>query len=536
MKIRIASIMTTAIAIAIISGPIVLSILLAHSQGVEAEKLRAVEYAHEVLTRSEAMVDQMWASFNKLQQSDVADPCSEAQLTIMRELDLVSSYIQAVGYIVDDKLLCSSLGRAVGELPLGQVDYVSRAGVRGRINVSFPFVPGQKFAVLEKNGYAVIINKDLPIDITTLGEDISLALFSPVKASFVAQKGVLKTEWIGRAGEQNQLTFFDSDYVVAIVPSQRYEMGAIAALPMAYVNRKATRLALFLVPVGFTVGICCSIALSSFLRMQQSMPTMMKNALKRKEFFLEYQPVVDLENGKWVGAEALIRWRRPSGEMVRPDIFIQTAEDGGLIRRITAYVLERVVEDARELFVHYPDFHIAINLGAEDLTTHDTVVALRRVRQQLQATPGNLMLEVTERGFLNKDIGRQILRDIREEGMLIAIDDFGTGYSSLSYLETFDLDFLKIDKSFVDTLCSESATSHVVLHIIEMAKALNLQMIAEGVETERQAKFLQARGVQYAQGWLFSRPLSMARLLECLEKADELEKDHNARRDAAPAP
>jgi len=384
--------------------------------------------------------------------------------------------------------------------------------------VTFPFMSEQNFAVFEKNGYAVVVNKDLPLDVMMRGEDISLAVFSPEVAQFLTKKGFLHAAWSRILGKGHEVTFFDSDYAVAVVNSQRYEIGAIAALPMSSVNRKVAELSLFLVPLGIVGGLFFGVAFLFFARIQQAMPTMIKNAIKHKEFFLEYQPIVDLQNGRWVGAEALIRWRRPSGEMIRPDIFIQTAEDSGLIRHITKYVLDRVAEEARELFRHYPNFHIGINLAAMDLTTRETTVALRHFSQQLQAKPGNLMMEVTERGFLNKDIGREILSDIRNEGMSIAIDDFGTGYSSLSYLGTYDLDFLKIDKSFVDTIGSEAATSQVVSHIIEIAKTLNLQMIAEGVETDMQAGFLLDSGVQYAQGWLFSRSIPFAKLMERLKE------------------
>ncbi len=206
-------------------------------------------------------------------------------------------------------------------------------------------------------------------------------------------------------------------------------------------------------------------------------------AIRRRELYLHYQPIIELDTGICVGAEALVRWQRPDGTQVRPDLFIPLAEEAGMIAAVTDLVIENVVRDMRELLVADRSAHIAINLAAEDISSGRALKMISKHMAGSGILPQQIWMEATERGFLDLDRARTMLAQARRAGHSVAIDDFGVGFSSLQYLEQLPLDALKIDKSFIDAIGTESATSPVTPHIIDMAKELGLWVVAEGVES-----------------------------------------------------
>jgi sensor c-di-GMP phosphodiesterase-like protein len=206
-----------------------------------------------------------------------------------------------------------------------------------------------------------------------------------------------------------------------------------------------------------------------------------------------------------------------------PNHFISEAENSGVITLITACVAEIVAADLPALLAIDPDFHVAINISGPDLLTPATVPLLKKVLSTSHALPCNLQVEATERRFLQTAHSRWMIDSIRSLGISVAIDDFGTGYSGLSCLQTLGLDTIKIDKSFVETIGTDGATSQVVPHIIGMAHSLDLVIVAEGVETAAQADFLIKRRVHFAQGWLFARPMSLASLCGSLRAKQAVE-------------
>jgi sensor c-di-GMP phosphodiesterase-like protein len=242
-------------------------------------------------------------------------------------------------------------------------------------------------------------------------------------------------------------------------------------------------------------------------RRQLGLASELREALDRDRIRVHYQPVIDMATGRCTGAEALARWERESGEAVGPDVFIPVAEESGLVQDVTLAVLRTTVRELKVLLTEFPGASINLNLAPDDLRTDRIGVALARELDAARLPPGALKLEITERALVNSDTSRALIREFRTRGHQVAIDDFGTGYSSLSYLQSFELDVLKIDKSFVDAIGTEAATSQVIVHVIEMARSLGLDTVAEGVETPLQVQWLLAHGVTHGQGYIFSKPL-----------------------------
>ncbi len=512
--------LAAAVGLAAIVLPVVAAIYLAGRQSNDHELARAAALAESIVRHSDEVSEQIHAAIASLKAAQYADPCGPEAIARMREIDLGSTRLQAVGYVRGDRLMCSSLGSHGAGIDIGSAGYLNDRGLFIRPAVALPFAPGMlfTFSTDRSSGYAAIVHRDRTLDVTETRADVAMGLISRSSGEIIARRGLYKPEWVDRNSAAFDSGRFDGRHIIATARSQEYDYIAYAAVPAGYLQAGMRRAALVLLPIGLAAGIVLALAVYYLTRQQMSLPALLRGGLRRDEFFLLYQPLVDLQTGKWHGAEALIRWHRVDGKMIRPDLFIAAAEEGGLIRQVTKKVMDLIVRDTAALLRRHPQFHIGINLASDDLQNESIVGELRDMLKKAGIGPGSIMVEATERGFLQAEHVSRIISEIRAMGICVAIDDFGTGYSSLSYLTTFELDYLKIDKSFVDTIGTEAATSQVILHIIEMAKSLDLKIIAEGVETEAQAQYLREQGVQYAQGFLFGKPMPIGELASRLER------------------
>ncbi len=263
--------------------------------------------------------------------------------------------------------------------------------------------------------------------------------------------------------------------------------------------------------------------MQSDLHNKNSLINDLKLALEKQQFELHYQPIIKLDNNKITKAEALIRWKHPSRGFVSPERFIPLAEEIGLINDIGEWVfLEAVVETVEVVKNHHNDFQMSINTSP--LQYRKNGMNISNWFNQLHAyglTGRNLVLEITE-GILmeSSEAVKQNLLQLKDLNIEVAIDDFGTGYSSLSYLKKFDIDYLKIDKSFIQNLTEDSDDIALVQAIIMMAHKLGCKVIAEGIETENQRTILADAGCDYGQGYYFSKPVNATHFHQLLENWD----------------
>jgi len=503
----------------VVALPLLAALYVVHHQTLEQETELARAMAGEVLRRTNAAGDQAAQTLVRLQSMEDADPCSEARIAMMRDLDMTSSYLQLVGHVEEGRLLCSSMGRHHEGIELGPPEYVSSLGASMRSAIDLGVANGRRFLVVERDGIAVAMHPESLVDTFLDRPDVSLGVYGYSGEHLLSGRGVFEVAWMSRLADQESLRFFDGRHLVVLQRSDPYDLVAYVAVPEPYLRDRLYRSASVLVPVSLLVGVLLLVGILRLARQQTSLPAALRAGLRRREFVVHYQPIVELTSRRIVGFEALLRWPAGGASGPRPDVFIPAAEDCGLIGQFTDYVIAQVAVDLPRLLAKRPDTYLSINLASSDLHSDRIIQALRGLVESGSIRPANLVVEATEHGFLDIEAAKRVIAGIRALGIRVAVDDFGTGYSSLSQLTQLETDYLKIDKVFVEAVGTDAVTSEVALHIIQIARSLRLSVIGEGVESELQAAFLRDNGVQWAQGWLFSKAVPIEEALELLARS-----------------
>lgn len=263
--------------------------------------------------------------------------------------------------------------------------------------------------------------------------------------------------------------------------------------------------------------------IKNMLERRYSLNGSLKSAIKNEEFFPAYQPLYDHHLGGFSGVEVLLRWRDKQDKIIMPDLFVGEAESTGLIVPITLQIIHIAFIESAHILASNPNFHLSFNLTAQHFADPNFFNKFDELLDRFKIPPHQIIFEITERNLLdiNDSIYSKKMLALRDAGFSLAVDDYGTGHASISYLQNFPFNYLKIDKLFVQAIGTKAITESLNDAIINMAKGLNLNIIAEGVETKEQVSYLTENGVRFLQGWYYSKALSIEKLIDLLNREQQ---------------
>ncbi len=268
-------------------------------------------------------------------------------------------------------------------------------------------------------------------------------------------------------------------------------------------------------------GALLGLALSGVYRHSRSMEQRLRRAIRRNVIRVAYQPMVDLETGRIVGAEALARWTDEEHGNVSPDVFIRIAEERGFVGEITRLVLQSALADLSALLLICPEFRLSVNIAPQDLDDPTFLPMLEAATAKARVPAQCLVMEITERAAADSQAAKDAIVRLRRKGHSVHIDDFGTGYSSLAYLHDLSVDGLKIDKAFTQAVGTESVQVLILPQIFSLAASLGLQVTVEGIETEEQVRYFSASPLpMLGQGWYLGRPMPAQMFLRVFEEQE----------------
>ncbi|MGK9173951.1 EAL domain-containing protein [Yokenella regensburgei] len=511
---RLVSLITGVLLFAVLV-PVALSIWLSHRQAEEAFMNELDTFSRLVKMRAEKVANQGKEALRHL-DSFHGVPCSPEHLLMMRRVSYSFRYVQEVIYLNQSMSQCSSLESGSEATAFPPPERITDDGYRAWLTSHNDLGLNQYMVAVGTQRHIIMTDPQSFIDVIPSGSwPINIALIGINTRRVIASSSTAPGAEILRelnALHPVQLKAHNAAWNITPVPQMGIAIITWASL--APLETSWLRLLVFWLPVGLLLSLALAYFLIRILRRLQSPGARLLDAIRAREIEMFYQPIVSLDNGNIVGAEALVRWRQGNGSFLSPDTFIPLAEQTGLMPQLTTLIIEKVFEDMGCWLKAHPTQHVSINLEPGDLLTPAVPDQIKQLLMHWQLSASQIALEVTERGFADPTATRPTLSALRSAGHAIYIDDFGTGYSSLSYLQNLDVDIIKIDKSFVDALEYKNMTTHIV----EMAKALKLAMVAEGIETENQRDWLYQHGVQYGQGWLYSKALPREDFIAWAEK------------------
>ncbi|MDZ3994434.1 EAL domain-containing protein [Pseudomonas sp. Teo4] len=503
------------------------AVLLTASFGIALQQMKQSESAQmnaqgdRFLERLEQVFGQLREGVDALQAQPLRG-CDAAMLQALQAVGLGSRFIYEAAYI-DGNIACSNRG---GERLIEALRAPDIRGPTYSYWLNTTTEPDENLAalMLGRGKFVVSTSRGHLTDVVDLPPGGSLLVVLDNGSRAIPVLGPPQVWPPAAAWPSSENTLLElSDRLIYRMPTKSPDYQLVLIAPRASLPLKMNGMLWLLIPGSLLAACCIGWLVLQLVQQRRSMSSELQNALRRGELQVLYQPIFELDSRRCVGAEALVRWRRPDGTLTSPDLFIPLAENTGQIRQITDFVLQRVLEQLGQLLRSHRNLYISVNLAACDVMVPRIGRVAARLLALHRVSASQIAFEVTERGLIDVVVARDNLQALRASGHQVLIDDFGTGYCSLAYLQTLPVDCLKIDKAFIDALGHDAASSGVAPHIIRMAHDLHLRVIAEGIECEDQAELLNSEGVNYGQGWLFAHPLNARQFAELVTRGRQIE-------------
>lgn len=475
-----------------------LATLLAFISYVECQ---AHEYANlEAECTARVIVNQIEVILDQFQES-ISEHTLPPQLPCdaWAKQARIAPYLRSV-YLAKDGWLYCSTATGIIHAPLNSlVDVKSSSNNTSSLSTGTPFAPTKHaliyyHAINSTSGAVAIIESRYLLDLLKYPSKPS---DDPLSLRLVELNSNSLAPPIKNNGESRKIVVKSSRYQISVSTYQN---------PLSVIPYRL-KLTILWLPWALVLGVPISIFAYRSLKKRRGIHAELQLALAQNEFFVCYQPIINSNSGKCTGVEALLRWKHPIHGLISPDLFIAQAESCGMIIELTHRLFSCVRRDLSRAILP-AKFHVGLNIASEHFNLPTLLDDLISLRSSLCSLDPIIVVEITERQIVTQDeVTQEMMTSLRRSGVELAIDDFGTGQSSLAYLQRFDVDYLKIDKYFVSKIGQVSVNSPVLDTIIDLAKRLELKLIAEGVENKTQADYLKARGVNYLQGYLFAKPM-----------------------------
>ncbi len=512
-------------------GPVLTSLYFANKDVESRDRADIREFADKANMRADLVTYQAFAALSDLDREPGA-PCSPSNLEQAARVIYNYRYVQDAGAYAQGKYLCSPLLGDVRakDLVLPAPDYRSNDGFLVWFRQKSPLSDVREDLQIGRNGHYVSMDPTAYVDLIDPAKRPIAAIQTTTGTVFAVSAGADPDDMLNAWKHGGVVKSDEWNYAVA--QSSTRPLAVVVKSPRSSVVGDRPKLLAAWLSVGVIVGALLGWFAYRRITRQLSFASTLEWAISRRQLDVVFQPIVRLADNECAGVEALVRWKL-HGRPISPEVFVRVAEENHLIQPLTDLVLGKSIAELGGLLAADPAFYVSINVGSEDLSSLRFLNLLAKSLSGTGIAPGQIRIEATERSFMNADTTRGVVAAFRAAGHPIYIDDFGTGYSSLSYLQTFEIDALKIDKSFVDTIAQDTASSVVAPHIIAMAQALGLAIVAEGVESEFQAQWLLEKGVQYAQGWFYAKAMPAGELAKWLGKS---RASHSADRSPAMQP